>query len=174
MAESTDTISLQTVTVAEDKAPQRASLMHAFAEAEQIVSQLHAVPNDVDIKGDIITGIYSVHLFFSLNTQAVLEFAQVFDADVISSPSKHRAGVYLEARTRYHDVAVQAWTVADQAPDPDAPREHTADEDPIAFALTPEAEALRSCCAGPACTCTPLSPQDDLYVSAAGREVEGR
>lgn len=26
-------------------------------------------------------------------------------------------------------------------------------------------EELRACCAGPECTCTPMSPQDDLYDS---------
>lgn len=28
----------------------------------------------------------------------------------------------------------------------------------------PDAEELRSCCAGPVCTCTPSSPQDDEYI----------
>ncbi|MFF0510989.1 hypothetical protein [Streptomyces sp. NPDC004250] len=174
MTETTDTISLKAVTVAEDQTPRRAGLMHAFAEAEQIVSQLHAVPTDVTVKGDLVTGAYSVHLFYSRSTQGVREFAALFDADVASSPSNHSAGVYLEARTRYHGVAVQAWTVADQAPDPDTPREHTADEDPIAFSLTPEAEALRSCCAGPVCTCTQSSPQDGEYIPPADRETANR
>ncbi|MFG3154261.1 hypothetical protein ACGF7W_19705 [Streptomyces sp. NPDC048219] len=133
----------QAVAVAEDKTTQRAGLMHAFSEAEQIVSQLRSVPTDVNVRGT--DGSYTVHLFFSRHdhgSQGVLEFAQTFDAEVTSAPSMHIDGVYLEARTRVHGVPALAWTVADQAPDPDEPRERTADEDPITYALTPEGEAL--------------------------------
>ncbi|GKQ39512.1 hypothetical protein ALMP_60390 [Streptomyces sp. A012304] len=34
-----------------------------------------------------------------------------------------------------------------------------------------EANELRSCCAGPECTCTASSPQDDLYVAPAVEDV---
>jgi hypothetical protein len=42
--------------------------------------------------------------------------------------------------------------------------ERPADEGPVRYALTGAAEELRSCCAGPECTCTPSSPQDDQYI----------
>ena len=39
-------------------------------------------------------------------------------------------------------------------------------EDRIAYALTEKAEALRPCCAGPRCTCTPFTPVDDVTAEA--------
>ena len=171
---TTDTLHLQAVAVTEDTTPQRDSLMHALARAEQVVSQLHTLPTDVDVRWSPSGRAYSLHLFFSQNSPAVLEFARLFDAEVTSSPSTYTAGVFLEALARYEGISVKAWSVVDEAPDPDGPREGTVDEDPIAFALTPEAEALRSCCAGPQCTCTPSSPQDDEYIAPADAEADGQ
>jgi hypothetical protein len=119
----------------------RATLMRAFSVAEQVVSQLRTVPTDVDVRGDSVSGTYGVHLFFSRDSQGVMECAQAFDAEVTSSPSKHTAGVFLDARTRYQGVEVTAWTIVDEAPDPDAaPSGRTVDEDPIAYTLTEAAE----------------------------------
>lgn len=118
----------------------RATLMRAFSVAEQVVSQLGTVPTDVHVRG-AATSAHEVHLYFSRDSQGVLAFAQAFDAEVTSSPSTHTAGVYLDARIRHQGVEVVAWTIADEAPDPDAPPSgRTVDEDPIAYALTAAAE----------------------------------
>jgi hypothetical protein len=139
---STDTIHHQAVAITEDTTPQRDSLMNALSRAEQVVSQLHTLPTDVDVRLSSSDRVYSLHLFFSQNSPAVLEFARLFDAEVTSSPSTYGPGVFLEAVARYEGISVKGWSVADQAPDPDGPRERTVDEDPITYALTPQAEAL--------------------------------
>lgn len=142
MPQSTDTVELQAVEVADDQTPQRNALMHALSEAEQVVSQLHTVPTDVDIRADAVTGAYSVNLYFTKNHASVMEFAQLFDADsVSSSPSTYTPGVFLEAMTRYRGTTIRAWTIVDEAPDPDGPpSDRPVDEDPIAYTLTGKAD----------------------------------
>jgi hypothetical protein len=137
MQQSTDTLDLQAAAVTEDQTPKRNALMHAFSEAEQVVSKLRTVPTDVNVRGSAVSGAYTVHLFFSRNHFGVLEFARTFDAAVTSSPNESSAGVFLDARTRFQGIDVVAWTIVDEAPDPDGPRsDRPVDEDPIAIALT--------------------------------------
>ncbi|REE62167.1 hypothetical protein BX257_4780 [Streptomyces sp. 3212.3] len=133
------------VTVRESDVEQRSSLMHAFSEAEQIVSQLHTLPTDVMVRGDLSTGAYGIRLFFSDNQHAVLEFATTFDAEVTSSPSLHGAGSYLTASTWLNGIDVQAWTVVDENPPEEAPTAPApaADTDTLALPLaTKAAEVL--------------------------------
>ncbi|WP_425244818.1 hypothetical protein [Streptomyces sp. NEAU-NA10] len=152
MQQITDTVDLQAVVVAEDQTPRRNALMHAFSSAEQVVSQLRTIPTDVDVRG-AERGVYGIHLFFSRNHLGVMEVARTFDAEVSSSPSTHMAGVFLEARARFQGVELHAWTIVDEAPDPDdhpasrpaeepdeEPSARSVDEDPIAYSLTEAAE----------------------------------
>ncbi|MFJ8804223.1 hypothetical protein [Streptomyces sp. NPDC102487] len=125
------------VEVAPDMTPRRNALMHAFAEAEQLVSQLHAVPTDVDVHSDPL-GVYRVRLYFSRDRQGVMEFATLVDAEVGKDPSYSGLGEYIEARARYQGVDVVAWAIdgGDVLEDAHA---SDVDEAPIAYALADQA-----------------------------------
>lgn len=107
---------------APDQTPRRHLMMAAFSTAEQIVSQLHAVPTDVDVHSDLV-GVYRIRLYFSQDRAGVLEFARTFDAEVVGAARYTGAGEYFEARTRHQGIDVVAWSILggepvedDQAP----------------------------------------------------------
>lgn len=105
-----ETASTTAIEPATDQTPRRHLMMAAFSTAEQIVSQLHAVPTDVDVHSDLV-GVYRIRLYFSQDRVGVMEFAATFDAEVTGAISYTGAGEYFEARTRYQDVEVVAWSI---------------------------------------------------------------
>ena len=115
-----DTSDTTAIAVTPDQAPRRNALMRAFAQAEQVVSKLHAVPTDVDVHGDP-RGVHRVRLYFSQNRAGVAEFAVTFAAEVTDLPSYSGVGAYIEARTNYQGVEVIAWTLLDAVTVEDEP-----------------------------------------------------